>query len=115
MTFGGDRGREAEIHGELPGFVALVGPIHDEGDVLLESRKAAQKLSTRRGVAPLAGGQREGHGPPIICGNHMNLGAPRPPRERPIDCGPFFFPRPYRPDEPGRSCCRVPRPQPGHE
>lgn len=37
---GRDRGCEAEIHGQLPCFVALVGPIHEEGDLLLQSREA---------------------------------------------------------------------------
>ena len=26
-----------------------------------------------------------------IRGNHMNLGGPQPPRDLPMDCGPFFF------------------------
>jgi len=51
---GWDDGREAQIQRQLPGLVALIGPIHDQCDRGVRLGKAAHQLSTRRRVVALA-------------------------------------------------------------
>lgn len=73
----GRHGRvESQIHGELSGFVAFVGSIHDDRDRVLGPGQALEKGSAFGRISALPGRQGEGDGSPIIRGNHMNLGAP---------------------------------------
>ena len=92
-------GNESQVQRQLPGFVALVGAIHQQMDRPVGFAQAADQLAPLGGIVGLAWRKGKGYGRSSIRGNHMNLGGP-PPRDLPMACGPFFLTPPCRRDEP---------------
>jgi len=67
---------EAEVQGQLPSFVALVGTIHEQVDRPCSPPQFTQQLSPFRSIVRLARRQGERYGRSGIRGNQMNLGGP---------------------------------------
>ncbi len=67
---------EAEGQGQLPGFVALVGAIHEQGDRPCRPAQLAQQLAAFRRIVRLPWRQGERQGGFGVRGNQMNRGGP---------------------------------------
>ena len=76
MALGRHDGDIAEIQCQLACIVAFIGAVHDQRGRLRHWPKIDQKLASRRRVVILAGGESEGDGAAITCGNPMNFGGP---------------------------------------
>ena len=71
-----DDGNEAQVQSELAGFVAFVGPVHQQMQGAIGRPQAVEQSTAFNCVVRLAGRQRERYGCSSIRGNHMNLGFP---------------------------------------
>src|SRR4249919_7386 len=67
---------EAQVEGQLPGFVALVGAIQDQMHAPIRTAQRGQQLAALGSVVRLSGRQAKRYGRSSIRGNHMNLGGP---------------------------------------
>ena len=76
---GGTTGMNPKAQGELAGLIALVCPVHQQGQAWALRAKTGQQLTPFRRVVGLSRRERERYGGSSIRGNHMNLGAPAAP------------------------------------
>ena len=67
---------EAEIEGELAGFIAFICSIHDDAATRRQLWQGPQQVAAGWGIAGLPSCQGERDGGPSIRGNHMNFGGP---------------------------------------
>jgi len=89
----------AEIQRQLPGFVVLVRPIHDQMQRCWKRADGTQQLASAAGIGGLARREREAYSRPSIRGNQMNLGGPASARLA-KRLGSVFLARRGRPDAP---------------
>ena len=66
----------AQAEHQLPGFVALVGAIHQQRQAFPHRPQFRQQGATFGSIVRMAGRQGEGYGRSSIRGNQMNLGVP---------------------------------------
>src|SRR5258707_13166717 len=66
----------AQAEHQLPGFVALVGAIHQQRQAFRHGPQFRQQGPTFGSILRMAGRQGEGYGRSSIRGNQMNLGVP---------------------------------------
>jgi len=69
-------GRESQVEGQLPGFIALVGPIHDQMHRAVRATQLRKEPATFGRIMRLARRQTKRYCRSSIRGNHMNLGGP---------------------------------------
>ena len=67
---------ESQVQRQLPGFVALVGAIHQQVNRPFWRAQLAQKRPALGPIVGLSGRKGERYGRSSIRGNHMNLGGP---------------------------------------
>ena len=67
---------KAEIQGQLPGLVVLLGAVHNQMQRRGQRPRARQQLMASLGVGGLTVRERKGYGRSSIRGNQMNLGGP---------------------------------------
>ena len=70
----------AQAEHQLPGFVTLVGAIHQQRQAFWHRPQFRQQGATFGSIVRMAGRQGEGYGRSSIRGNQMNLGVPSPAR-----------------------------------
>jgi hypothetical protein len=76
VGIGRDNGSAAKFQSQLPGFVALIGPLHEQVARGRCGAPGPEQRAPLRGVAGLPGGERETQGAPSMRGHQMNLGGP---------------------------------------
>ena len=89
----------AQAEHQLPGFITLVGAIHQQRQAFWHRPQFRQQGATFGSIVRMAGRQREGYGRSSIRGNQMNLGVPSAPRLA-DGLRSVFLERPSRPDAP---------------
>src|ERR1039457_7201741 len=80
LRAGWNHWKEAEVQGQLQGFIVFVSAIHDPMQERGQGADTTQPFAALDGVGGLSRGKGEGYGRSSICGNHMNLGGPSAPR-----------------------------------
>lgn len=79
ILLGRNDGDVAEVKCQLSGFIAFVGPVHQQVDRPCSGSQSLQKLASFWRIVRLTGRERKSYGRSSIRGNQMNFGIPSAP------------------------------------
>ena len=79
IAFGRNNRCVAKFHGQSPGFIPFIGPVHQKINRMVCWTELPQKSTTFWTVATVSRRQRKDYPIPIRCGDHMKFGVPSTP------------------------------------